>query len=213
MDDEAQARAYAQADFESGHAQFVEHFRRIFGKEDVGSYALDLGCGPGDISIRFARANPSCTVHGVDGSEAMLRWGRKLLEAAPDVSDRIELIRGMLPGARLPRKSYDTVISNSLLHHLPDAQILWRSVRSCATRGARVFIMDLVRPASVAVAKELVEAYARDEPEILRKDFYNSLLAAFEPDEVRSQLEEAGLASFKVEAITDRHMVIAGRAP
>jgi ubiquinone/menaquinone biosynthesis C-methylase UbiE len=213
MDDDAQARAYAEGDFEEAHAGFIEHFRRVFGKKDVGSFALDLGCGPGDITIRFARANPTCTVHGVDGSSAMLRAGEALLDAASDVRARVNLIHGLLPGARLPRPKYETIISNSLLHHLPDAQILWNAVRRYAQRGARVFVMDLARPPSVDVAKRLVDAHAGNEPEVLRRDFYNSLLAAFEPDEVRMQLEEAGLEGFSVEPITNRHQIITGRAP
>lgn len=213
MDDEAQARAYAEADFEDAHESFVDHFRRVFGDKSAGQFALDLGCGPGDIAIRFARAHPSCTVHGVDGSEAMLLCGKKYLAAARDVSARVQLIHGMLPGALLPRAKYDTIISNSLLHHLPDPQVLWSTIRRHAVTGAPIFVMDLVRPSSVERAKELVSMHVRDEPEILRRDFFNSLLAAFDLDEVRSQLDEAGLAKFVIEQISDRHLIVAGRAP
>jgi hypothetical protein len=52
--------------------------------------------------------------------------------------------------------------------------------------GAPVLVMDLMRPASPAAAEALVEQYAAGEPEVLRRDFYNSLLAAFEPGEVRA---------------------------
>jgi hypothetical protein len=52
--------------------------------------------------------------------------------------------------------------------------------------------------------------YSPDEPEILRRDFYNSLLAAFEPKETRQQLAEAGLTELVVKEISDRHMLIFG---
>jgi hypothetical protein len=55
-----------------------------------------------------------------------------------------------------------------------------------------------------------VEAYAGAEPEILRRDFFNSLCAAFTPDEVRAQLREAGLA-LEVLDVEDRHLVARGR--
>ena len=213
MEDEEQARAYATADFEDAHAGFVTHFRKRFRDSDVGPTVLDLGCGPGDISIRFARAYPSCTVHGVDGSRAMLRQGETMLEAAKDVRDRVRLIHGMLPGARLPREKYDTVISNSLLHHLPDPDVLWSAVRSHATPGHAIFVMDLVRPESIEQAHGLVDQYSAGEPDVLRRDFYNSLLAAFETDEVMEQLAKADLGFLAVEKITDRHLIVFGLSP
>jgi len=213
MDDDEQARAYAKADFEDAHNGFVEHFARVFGSEDIGRTVLDLGCGPGDISIRFARSRPSCVVHGVDGSKAMLRYGEELLVGATDVRERVRLIHGMLPDASLPHDKYDSVISNSLLHHLPDPLVLWNAVRTYAVQGAPVFVMDLFRPATIDRAEELVAEYAAGEPEVLRRDFFNSLLAAFELDEVDKQLKDSGLDGFSVEQISDRHMIVTGRTP
>ena len=69
-----------------------------------------------------------------------------------------------------------------------------------------------MRPADAAAARALVEQSAAGEPEVLRRDFYNSLLAAFEPAEVREQLELAGLAQLEVLEVSDRHMLVRGRA-
>jgi ubiquinone/menaquinone biosynthesis C-methylase UbiE len=179
----------------------------------VGSWVLDLGCGPADIAVRFARLYPRCTVHGVDGSEAMLRYGRRLLDAATDVRSRIELVQGRIPEVGLPRRTYDTVISNSLLHHLPDPGVLWQTTKEHAAPGAPVLIMDLMRPQSESRALEIVETYAGTEPAVLKKDFYNSLRAAFEPEEIRAQLAAAGLHAFTVERASDRHVIVWGRMP
>ena len=54
--------------------------------------------------------------------------------------------------------------------------------------------MDLFRPDDRRRAQELVRTYCGDEPEILQRDFYHSLLAAYRPDEVSDQLREADLA-------------------
>ena len=80
MDDVEQARAYAAADFSEPHQAFVEHFRQRFADCNP-KQVLDLGCGPADISIRFARAYPQCTLTGVDGAAAMLALGRDAVSA------------------------------------------------------------------------------------------------------------------------------------
>jgi SAM-dependent methyltransferase len=210
MNDEEQALAYARADFSEPHNMVIRLFGETFGLKGITGYVLDLGCGPGDISFRFARAYPDCIVHGIDGAEAMLNCGRKLLADFQDITGRVELIQGFLPGAALPRAKYDLIISNSLLHHLADPLVIWKTIRQYAVPGAPVAITDLNRPASPGEARRLVEKYSGNEPEILKKDFYNSLLAAFEPDEIRMQLKEANLNCLKVTEIGDRHLLVSG---
>ena len=148
MDGVAQALAYANADFEEAHSRFVAVFDETFPTREARGYVFDLGCDPGDITFRFARAHPECVVHGVDGSESMLSCGRPILEDDEALAERVELILGRSPDARLPRSQYDAVISNSLLHHLHDPSVLWETVNRCAAPGAPVFIMDLKRNVS-----------------------------------------------------------------
>ncbi|MDD3519596.1 MAG: class I SAM-dependent methyltransferase, partial [Chromatiales bacterium] len=183
MLDPAQARAYAEADFAEPHEAFVARFRECFPDLAVSGQVLDLGCGPGDVAARFARAFPACSVDGIDGSAAMLAEGERLL-ALHGVADRVRLHRCLLPDDAPPNAPYDGIISNSLLHHLHEPAVLWRAIRDHARAGAFVYVMDLMRPDSPEVARALVERYSGDEPEVLRHDFYHSLLAAFSPDEV-----------------------------
>jgi predicted nucleotidyltransferase len=53
-----------------------------------------------------------------------------------------------------------------------------------------------------------VHEYAGNEPEILQKDFKNSLKAAFTPEEVVLQLQDIGLDGLKVTVVSDRHIVV-----
>ena len=211
MNDEAQARAYAEADFEAPHSYFIELFQQAFPSLSVNSSVLDLGCGPGDISLRFAKAYPECEVHGVDGASAMLAFGEQAIQRA-GLQDRIRLLQGYLPGARLPRQQYDVVISNSLLHHLADPMTLWQAVQDYAAPAAPVFIMDLMRPESTQQAQALVEEYAAEEPAVLQHDFYYSLLAAYTPQEVQQQLSVLALP-LTVKVVSDRHLIVTGRMP
>ena len=52
--------------------------------------------------------------------------------------------------------------------------------------------------------------YANAEPAILRQDFANSLQAAWTVEEIREQLEQAGLP-LQTAAISDRHVLVSGR--
>jgi len=204
-----QARAYSEADFEEPHSRFIELFAKSFPGEAAAGNVLDLGCGPADISLRFARAYPRARIDGVDGSETMLSLGKEAV-CREGFEERIQLIHCILPTRELPRKVYDGVISNSLLHHLQDPQVLWQTIKQFARPEAPVFVMDLMRPASEVQAKEFTETYVASEPEILKRDFYHSLKAAYRPDEIRTQLDEAGLNRFTVEMISDRHMIVWG---
>jgi ubiquinone/menaquinone biosynthesis C-methylase UbiE len=212
MDQDEQARAYAEADFSEPHSQFVALFGEAFKGLEAAGMALDLGCGPADVAIRFARRFPGWRVDGVDGAEAMLKFGREAVRRA-GLEDRIRLIKGYLPGAVPPLAAYDAVMSNSLLHHLAEPRVLWESAKRWGKPGAPVFVMDLIRPDSPEEAARLVDQYAADEPEILRRDFHNSLLAAYRLEEVREQLRAAGLAGLDLRAASDRHFVVSGRLP
>ena len=61
-----------------------------------------------------------------------------------------------------------------------------------------------------ARAEALVDEYAEGEPEVLRRDFLHSLHAAYTVDEVRAQLQAAGLEGLSVRATSDRHLVVSG---
>ncbi len=212
MDEAEQAAAYARADFEEPHNRFIALLgERLSGLSHAG-HALDLGCGSGDISIRFARARlyKDWEVDGVDGSAAMLAWARRDAAEA-GLLRRVRFIEAFLPTEDLPRDRYDLVFSNSLLHHLADPRVLWRSVQRWGALGAGVFVMDLLRPESPERARELVETHAAGEPKVLRTDFYNSLLAAYRLDEVEEQLVKGGLEGLRVEVVSDRHFIAFGR--
>lgn len=210
MTDPAQAAAYARADFAAPHQHFVNLFAEKFPGQARRGFVLDLGCGPGDVALRFAKAHPACQVHGVDGAPAMLEAAYLCHARHPGLRDRVHLMFGLLPDAVLPRPAYNTVISNSLLHHLPDPLVLWRSITRWAAPGAPVFVMDLRRPADLAEARRLAAHYAAGEPAVLQHDFYHSLLAAFTPEEIRDQLRQARLDHLRVEVPSDRHVLIWG---
>jgi SAM-dependent methyltransferase len=211
MDEAEQALAYAQADFSEPNELFLKLLRELKPGDLAGARALDLGCGPADIVLRFLKAFPEASCDALDGLAAMLEHARNALAAWPGVARRCRLVHDVLPSAQLAGGGYDLVLSNSLLHHLHDPGVLWRTVRETARPGALVLVMDLMRPPSASWAEALVATYAADAPEVLRRDFRNSLFAAFEPREVLQQLADSGLGTLEVGVVSDRHLAVLGR--
>lgn len=208
MDDPEQAVAYARADFEEENQGFVDRFREYYPDVTEG-HVLDLGCGPGDIPVRFVRALPGCRVTGVDASPPMIRLAEEAVKAA-GLSDRIMLCCERFQNLVLPEPA-DAAISNSLLHHLPNPLQFWHWLRKLVKPGSIILVMDLLRPDSAEAAQAIVDRYAKGEPAILRRDFYHSLLAAFTEDEVAAQLAEMNLSRLLIDVPDDRHWAVGGR--
>ena len=211
MNEDEQAKAYAYADFSEPHNLFIKLFQEKFsdihpGLNDV---VLDLGCGPCDITRRFAKAYPDAGFHAVDGAFEMLKHAQHINQQQK-LTPRIKLIEGSIPEVTFPQKQYHDIICNSLLHHLADPFVLWETIKQHAKPFAHVFIMDLIRPIDEQTVKFLSTEYAANEPEVLRADFENSLRAAYTVEEVQQQLDKMGLDNLDVEEISDRHMIIYG---
>jgi trans-aconitate methyltransferase len=210
MDDQAQARAYARADFAEENQGFVDRFREYFPEWTEG-HVIDLGCGPADIPLRFLRAYPKARITAIDASRPMIDLAEQAISAAgatASISLRCERFQTLSLS-----EAGDALLSNSLLHHVPNPLQLWFRLKQLAKPGASILVMDLLRPASPEAAEALVEQYAADEDPILKRDFYRSLLAAFTEDEVAAQLAEMNLSRLLIDVPDDRHWVVGGIIP
>jgi ubiquinone/menaquinone biosynthesis C-methylase UbiE len=206
MDDETQSLAYAKADFSASNQMFVDGF--VHECPAFLGTVVDLGCGPGDIDIRLARASRGIAITAVDGSRPMIAIAERAVRAA-GVESRVTLLHGVLPNLPLDAHTFDAVLSKDLLHHLPDPRVLWNEIGRLGRPGAAVYVMDLVRPPTRDAAQRIVDAVAPHDDPILRQDFLNSLCAAFTVDEVADQLRAARL-DLDAAPVTDRHMLIKG---
>ena len=205
MTDTNQVEAYAAADFKASDAAFVALFLERFGDDTKGPI-IDLGCGPGNITFRLAEALPGREILGVDGSATMLALAEQRLSK----DHRIRFIEAYLPSDALAPQTYAAVVSNSLLHHLPDPKVLWQTIAHIAAPGAPVLIGDLGRPETSNHAQALVDLHTTGEPDILRHDFRASLHAAFTATEVRDQIKAAGL-TLEVRENNECYLLISGR--
>ena len=152
MDDVEQARAYARADFADENQGFVDRFREYF-PDWTGGHVLDVGCGPADIPIRFLRAFPNARVTGVDASRPMLDLASESVAEA-GLADKVTLRCERFQALTLPDQA-DALLSNSLLHHVPNPLQFWFHLKQWAKPGACILVMDLLRPESPEAAQSL----------------------------------------------------------
>jgi 2-polyprenyl-3-methyl-5-hydroxy-6-metoxy-1,4-benzoquinol methylase len=156
-------------------------------------------------------------VLGLDGAAAMLAIAQKRLGAEPALIDRLHFRQACLPlppaeleGLGGLGGGFDLLVSNSLLHHLADPQVLWRQLGRLAAPGAWLVLRDLRRPANPTVVAELVARHAASASAQLRHDFEASLRAAFRLEEVRDQLRAAGLGRLRSAEREDRYLDVWG---
>ncbi|QNI48840.1 methyltransferase domain protein [Synechococcus sp. A15-60] len=213
MNDPLQVDAYAAADFNVSDQAVVDRIEQLLAVDGVHfrqqACLVDLGCGPGNISLRLAKRWTDCCVLGVDAAERMLRVAEARRRDAGVMTERLRYQRRALP---LPASSLeaDLVVSNSLLHHLHDPMHLWSSVKSLASSRCLVLHRDLKRPDSEASIDGLCQQHVANAPEVLQRDYRASLRAAFTAAEVKAQLAVAGLPQLQVMEVEDRYLEVSG---
>ena len=126
--------------------------------------------------------------------------------------DIISFIQGDAKALTVPERSCDVVISNSLVHHLPDPIPFWQEVRRIIKPDGTILVRDLARPQSEEQAWKIVERESGSETQLLKDLFFYSLCAAYTVDEIKEQLRTAELNNLVVTMSSDRHWEAAGRA-
>jgi len=211
MEGREEARNYAGAKFPDVTGNAAQHLLDLTVRQaDRALNVIDLGTGPGTIPIQLAKARPAWHITALDASKEMLKIAAISFKMA-GVHDRVTPHLGNAKETGLPDASFDIVFSNNFLHHMPDPVPLWREIKRLIAPGGLVVVRDLLRPESEAAAHRIVDEMAANQPESFRIGYFDSLHSAFLVDEVRNQLEAAGLSSLKVEGVEGRYLDIQGR--
>jgi trans-aconitate 2-methyltransferase len=80
---------------------------------------VDLGCGPGNLTVSLLDRWPSATIHGVDSSAEMIAEAEKL-RSDPAVAARLTFEVGDLRDWRVPAESIDVIVTNATLQWIPE---------------------------------------------------------------------------------------------
>lgn len=170
---------------------------------------LDLGTGTAQIPIEFCKHVSEGRVLAVDAAIEMLEIARYNIELA-GVITRVRLAH--VDAKELPYRDamFDVVMSNSIVHHIPDPTTALAEAVRVLKPGGLIFFRDLLRPESDAEVQRLVSIYAAGCNEHQRALFDGSLRAALTLNEVRALVAPLGFAAESVSSTSDRHWTWAG---
>lgn len=207
MDEASEVEAYAsaaeQAHLDALDNRFVE---RVVALGVCEGNALDVGCGPGQIALKVARALPKLRVVGIDRSQAMLRVASRDAKAA-GLSPRVSFVFADAAFLGFAPRSFDLVITNSVLHHLERPEAAFNELARVTKPNGKVLLRDLRRPLAGTFA--LTAAWhGRHYSGRMRQLFEDSLRAAYTPAEIRKLVNESALRGAGVECEDRTHLTI-----
>jgi 2-polyprenyl-3-methyl-5-hydroxy-6-metoxy-1,4-benzoquinol methylase len=177
MDNSEHALAFHRANKDYGIRGFLDLYNKYINLQE--GKIIDLGTGSGEYLLALEHKYPKLIITGFDGSEPMVHIARGLVEThSSSIRVRHRAFKDIDATA-------DCVISTNTLHHMHDPSVFWNCVKKVAPK---VFVMDLVRPANITIARSIVDTLATNESDEFKIDYYNSLLAAFSPEELQEQI-------------------------
>jgi ubiquinone/menaquinone biosynthesis C-methylase UbiE len=208
MDSPQEARDYDSMDHAEVNRVFVQDL--LAAMDDAASDILDLGTGTALIPIELCRQRPHCRIMAADAAVSMLDLARYNIEVAGLIS-RVELAH--VDAKRLPFKDalFDAVMSNSIVHHIPQPLEVLREALRVVKPGGLLFFRDLLRPDSENQLQSLVQTYAGSATPNQQKLFAESLHAALSLAEIRDLVVGLGFSADSVLQTSDRHWTWSAR--
>lgn len=201
MDTPEEAIEYDAMDFTEVNTAFAQRAIELGLQSGL---VLDAGTGTARIPIIICQQCPQLQIIGIDLAQNMLSIGSKNIEQAGlQKQIALELVDSKeLP---YPDQQFEMVISNSLVHHLPDPLPFFMEIKRVLKPNGAILIRDLIRPADEATMNAMVESIGPEYDEHQKKLFRESLHAAFTVNELHELVQKAGLDDVQVYQSSDRH--------
>ena len=189
MDTWLEATAYDAMDFESVNSGFATDAINL---DPHGIKILDVGTGTARIPILMCQQRSQYLITAIDLAQSMLIIGQRNVDEA-GLNQRIRLERVDSKRMPYPDLEFDMVVSNSLVHHIPDPLSLFQEIKRLVRPGGAILIRDLIRPESDDVVNLLVAKIGEDYDPHQQQLFRDSLNAALTLVEVQELIDRAGL--------------------
>jgi ubiquinone/menaquinone biosynthesis C-methylase UbiE len=213
MDPPEEVLEYDRMDHSEVNARFVSDFLNAHGP-CRGREILDVGTGTARIPIALAQADAQARILALDLAPNMLdRAAVNIAEAG--LSDRIRCVCGDVKGleAALGLTRFEGVISNTIVHHIPNPAPALAAMADRVAPGGTLMIRDLARPNSPEQVVRLVELYAGKESPKARGLFEASLNAALTIEEIQVMLRPLRIPESSVSMTSDRHWTLTWKRP
>lgn len=207
MDDSQEAIEYNQMDHRAVNDRFVTE---LMDAGPIGLDILDLGTGTALIPVALCLREKQVRVMASDASVEMLELARYNIEVH-HLLDRIQLHRGDAKKLVFSQAYFDTVMSNSLVHHLPTCETFFAEALRVLRPNGLLFVRDLCRPESDADVERFVDLYAGGETDYSKQLFRQSLHAALTMAELQQIVEPLGISGHAIQMSSDRHWTLAYR--
>jgi ubiquinone/menaquinone biosynthesis C-methylase UbiE len=204
MDTWLEATAYDAMDFMSVNTAFAVDAIEL---DPHAIKVLDLGTGTARIPILMCQQRPQYLITGIDLAQSMLIIGQRNVAAA-QLTQRIKLERVDSKRMPYPDLEFDMLVSNSLVHHLPDPLSFFGEVKRIVKLGGAMLIRDLIRPQNDQIVNELVAKIGANYDSHQQQLFHDSLKAGLTLEEVQELIDRVGLIQVKLSQSSDLHWTI-----
>lgn len=201
MDSDQEAIEYDAMDFTEVNTAFAERAIEIGPPSGL---ILDAGTGTARIPIILCQMRPQWQIIGIDLAQSMLQVGLENVTRA-NLQSQIKLEFVDAKQLPYPDEHFDMVVSNSLIHHLPNPLPFLQELKRVLKPKGAILLRDLIRPASVEILNNIVEIVAADCNSKQKQLFSDSLYAAFTLEEVNELIKQASLEGVIVYQSSDRH--------
>lgn len=207
MDTAEEARDYDSMDHAAVNQTFAAEFLTVWpGTNPI----LDVGTGTAQIPIAICRQSEEAEIVAIDLADHMLELARRNVAKA-NLTGRIRIEKADAKRFVYPDARFGTVISNSIIHHIPDPTFCFAEMHRVCSLGGVLFVRDLLRPDDLPTLRHLVDTYAAGANAHQRKMFAESLHAALTLGEVRELVMNLGYDPNSVKTSSDRHWTWSAR--
>ena len=216
MDSWEEAVEYDAMDFMEVNTAFAQRVIEL--GPPFSARVLDAGTGSARIPVllcqmrhgkSFAESSAPMKpnlwqVFGIDLAKNMLQIGYKHVEQA---GLQQQIVLELVDAKHLPYQDghFEMVVSNSLVHHLPEPLPFFLEVSRVLKPSGAILIRDLIRPPDQETINGLVESIGAEYDTRQKQLFRDSLHAALTLDEVKCLIEQSGLQGVMVYQSSERH--------
>lgn len=155
---------------------------------------LEIGPGPGYVSIEIAKLLPEMEIIGLDISDTMIEIAKKNANEH-GLSERIQFRKGDASKIPFEDRSFDFVVSSGSLHHWKKPVQVFNEVYRVLKSNCRAMISDLRKDAP----QEKIEEWANViDSKIMRWGLKHSFRESYTAQQIEKIIKDTQFTEFEI---------------